>query len=139
MKNQVNTKSKFLAGVFLVCLMLCGTTSVQAQEVATTEQETITVKGTVSDEEGPLPGVNVVLKGTKIGTSTDFEGNYVFPKKLKKGDILVFTHISMESQRVVILNENSASKIMMKMDMDLAEIVITGAAATKKVYKSNKH
>ena len=64
---------------------------------ATTEQETITVKGTVSDEEGPLPGVNVVLKGTKIGTSTDFEGNYVFPKKLKKGDILVFTHISMES------------------------------------------
>ena len=36
-----------------------------------------TISGSVSDEEGvPLPGVNVVIKGTDTGTSTDFDGNY---------------------------------------------------------------
>ena len=38
-------------------------------------QQTIT--GTISDQDGvPLPGVNVVIKGTNTGTSTDFDGNY---------------------------------------------------------------
>ncbi|HUH48117.1 MAG TPA: carboxypeptidase-like regulatory domain-containing protein, partial [Arenibacter sp.] len=35
-----------------------------------------TVSGTVSDETGPLPGANVLVKGTTNGTQTDFEGNY---------------------------------------------------------------
>ena len=36
-----------------------------------------TISGNVSDESGvPLPGVNVVIKGTETGTSTDFDGNY---------------------------------------------------------------
>jgi len=35
-----------------------------------------TVTGTVSDDTGPLPGANVVVKGTSTGTTTDFDGNY---------------------------------------------------------------
>jgi hypothetical protein len=35
-----------------------------------------TVTGTVSDEDGPLPGASVVVKGTTTGVSTDFDGNF---------------------------------------------------------------
>ena len=36
-----------------------------------------TISGNVSDQDGlPLPGVNVLLKGTSTGTQTDFDGNY---------------------------------------------------------------
>jgi len=43
-----------------------------------------TVSGVVSDESGiPIPGVNVLVKGTKSGTQTDFDGKFKLPK-LKK-------------------------------------------------------
>ena len=36
-----------------------------------------TISGTVSDNSGlPLPGVNIIVKGTTNGTQTDFDGNY---------------------------------------------------------------
>src|SRR5690606_6064976 len=36
----------------------------------------LSVSGTVSDANGPLPGANIAIKGTSIGTQTDFNGNY---------------------------------------------------------------
>ena len=44
-----------------------------------------TVSGTVSDSSGSLPGVSVLVKGTKTGTETDFNGKYTI--KAKTGDI----------------------------------------------------
>jgi len=140
MKTHINLKHKLSTGIGIVCLLLFTSTSVHAQDVTTTEtQDSFVVQGIVSDEEGPLPGVNVVLKGTSTGTSTNGDGMFKFPQELKKGDVLIFSHISMESKRVVIENANSATQVEMKMDMALAEIVITGAAATKKVYKSKNN
>jgi len=47
-----------------------------------------TISGTVSDESGPLPGVNVIIQGTNIGVSSDFDGNYQI--NVDNGQILVF-------------------------------------------------
>ena len=45
--------------------------------------------GSVTDESGvPLPGVNVVIKGTETGTSTDFDGNYSI--SVSESDLLIF-------------------------------------------------
>ena len=47
------------------------------------------IEGIVSDNSGiPLPGVTVIKKGTKIGTSTDFDGN--FNLTANTGEIIVF-------------------------------------------------
>lgn len=40
-----------------------------------------TVSGTVSDSSGSLPGVSVLVKGTKTGTETDFNGKYTIKAK----------------------------------------------------------
>ena len=51
-----------------------------------------TVSGSVTDGSGvPLPGVNVVIKGTETGTSTDFDGNYSI--SVSDSDILIFSFV----------------------------------------------
>ncbi|MBP6425789.1 MAG: carboxypeptidase-like regulatory domain-containing protein, partial [Flavobacterium sp.] len=44
-----------------------------------------TVSGVVSDASGPIPGANVVVKGTKNGVQTDFDGKFAI--KAKVGDV----------------------------------------------------
>ena len=53
-----------------------------------------TVTGVVSDQGGPIPGVNVVVKGTNRGTQTDFDGKYLID--VKKGEELIFKHETFE-------------------------------------------
>lgn len=139
MKNQRRRKTSYLAGIALVCLTLFSITTAQAQEVATTTDNSFVVKGNISDETGPLPGVNIILQGTNIGVATDINGDFEFPQKLKKGDVLLLSSIGYESRRVVIKDQKSASNIQLKIDMELTEIVITGKVATKKVYSSKKN
>ncbi|WP_435263225.1 carboxypeptidase-like regulatory domain-containing protein [Tenacibaculum sp. nBUS_03] len=102
----------------------------------------VTIKGNVKDESGSLPGVSILLKGTKIGTETDFDGNFEFPKQLKKGDILIFSFLGMKTEEVIITNKIVASKklIQVKMNDDniLGEIYFVGEVAIKKTFSSKK-
>lgn len=139
MKNQRSKKGGYLAGIALVCLMLFSVTTAQAQAVTTTADDSFVVKGTVSDETGPLPGANVILKGSRIGTASDMDGNFEFPQKLKKGDVLIFSYVGLETQYVTIENQNSAANITLKIDTTLEEIIVVGAVANKKVYSSKKN
>lgn len=138
MKNQSSKRVSYLAGIALVCIMLFSLTTAQAQDVTTTVDNSFVVKGTVSDEAGPLPGVNVILKGSRVGTASDMDGNFEFPQKLKKGDVLIFSYVGMESQLVTIEDQDSASNITLEVDMSMVEIIVTGKVATKKVYSSKK-
>ena len=68
-----------------LCL-LCATFSFAQQSVS----------GTVNDDQGnPLPGVNVVEKGTNNGASTDFNGNYSIT--VQDGATLVFSYIGFNT------------------------------------------
>lgn len=157
--NYVETKHKsksysFWKGVGLACLSLFTFNTIQAQEVKpkievasnvkqsqkiNQEKRNITIKGTVVDESGPLPSANVLLQGTTIGVETDFNGNFEFPKKLKEGDVLLFSFVGMETQKVVITNKHTTSKInQLHITMKSDSCMLLGKVAVKKVYKSNK-
>lgn len=136
-----------LVGSFgLVCLTLFTISTVQAQDtknqtnnsktIVTKIQDSFIVKGNVSDDLEAIPGVNVVLEGTDIGTITDFDGNFEFPQKLKKGDVLVFSYVGMASKKVKIENKTSAANISLNMQLDT--VIIMGEVAVKEVYKSNR-
>lgn len=143
-RNQLKTPRKKISlwsKIGLACIVFLSLNTIQAQTsetVLTKQEKNITVQGSVSNDTGILVGVNIVLEGTTIGTTTNSDGDFKFPKALKKGDVLVFSSIGLKSQKVVITNVNSASNIKLKVDMILTEIEIMGKAAGKKVYKSKR-
>lgn len=47
------------------------------------------IEGTIVDETGPIPGVNIYIKGTTNGVSTDFDGKFVLNSKEKSGEVVI--------------------------------------------------
>ena len=66
------------------------------------------VTGTVTDTNGPLIGVNVMVKGTSIGTITDVDGNYSL--EVPQNAVLIFKYIGFDSVEKAVEN-NSILKI----------------------------
>ena len=95
---------------------------------ATPQQvEETTIKGTVVDENNsPLPGVTVILKGTALGTATDVNGKFSL-KVPKMNDLtLVFSFIGMETQEVKPGNQKDLKVKMVLAKENLEEVVVTG-------------
>ncbi|WP_396157655.1 von Willebrand factor type A domain-containing protein [Flavobacterium sp.] len=91
-----------------------------------------TITGVVSDKIGPLPGANVVVKGTSRNTQTNFDGKYHI--KASKGETLVFSFIGMNDTQVKV-GDSKVINVTMKEDtMKLEEVVVQGYA--KSVSKS---
>ena len=98
-------------------MVLCATTAL-AQER--------TVTGTVTSAENgeALPGVNVVLKNTTIGTVTDIDGNYRLNVPAE-GGILTYTFIGLQSKEVPIDNQSTINVILSEDVGQLNEVVVT--------------
>lgn len=83
-----------------------------------------TISGTISDESGlPLPGVNIIVKGTTNGTQSDFDGKYTI--KANAGDVLSFTYIGLKAQEVKVGASNSVNVTMLEDASVLDEVVVT--------------
>lgn len=92
------------------------------------------ITGNVSDDTTiPLPGVNIVIKGSTIGTNTDFDGNYVI--MASTGDILVFTYVGYETQEIEIQSVATINVFMEANSQALEEVVVVGYA-TRSVKRS---
>ncbi len=101
----------------------------------TIQQRTITGTVTAADDNSPLPGVNVILKGTSAGTVTDSKGNYQINVP-EKGGILIFSFIGLQSQEVAI-GKTNVINISLKADVtQLSEVVTTAYGKERK--QSNK-
>lgn len=81
-----------------------------------------TVSGTVSEENGPLPGASVLIKGTTTGTQTDFDGNYSL--NASPTDVLVFSYVGFSSQEVTV-GAQSTINVTLAADNALDEVVLT--------------
>lgn len=81
------------------------------------------VTGTVSASDGPLPGANVIIKGTQIGVVTDFDGNYVL-EKVNNGDFLTFTYIGYKTKEVRYSGQKTIDVELTEDLVSLDEVVI---------------
>ncbi len=89
-----------------------------------------TVTGTVSDEDGPLPGASVVVKGTTTGVSTDFDGNFTI--EANTDDTLMFSYIGYAGQEIRVGNQSTIN-VILAADNKLDEVVVIGyGTSTKK-------
>jgi iron complex outermembrane receptor protein len=89
------------------------------------------ITGVVKDKSGaPLPGVNVVEKGTTNGVSTDYEGGFII--KVKEGATLIFTYVGYST----VEKSTSASKIEVTLDESggqiLNDVVVVGSRNSKR-------
>jgi hypothetical protein len=89
------------------------------------------VRGTIYDETNmPAPGVNVVIKGTTIGTVTDVEGNFAFDIPVD-ASMLVVSFIGYKTQEIEV-TPGSVVNITMQADIQqLSEVVVVGYGMTE--------
>ena len=91
---------------------------------------------TAEDDGSVLPGVNIYLKhDLTVGTVSDSEGYFEFPRELKEGDILLFSFIGMETQEYRV-PAKVASNVSVKLNvsMEMSCMVTLGEVAVNEAY-----
>ena len=106
---------KKISNLWLAVVMLFASTAIFAQ-----------VSGTVSDEMGPLSDVNVKVKGSTLGTTTDFDGNFMI--KNAKDGVLVFSYIGYASKNVPFKAGDKVNVTLQGDGEALSEIVLTATS-----------
>ncbi|MCK8479821.1 SusC/RagA family TonB-linked outer membrane protein [Psychroserpens algicola] len=93
----------------------------------------VDVRGTVTDQVSgePLPGVNILVKGTSIGAYTDFDGNFEI-KNIQVNSVLVFTYVGFKDQEVIVKNDEPLSVRLIQDSESLDEVVIIGYGSQRK-------
>ncbi len=95
------------------------------------QPQVIEVTGTVTDEnEVPLPGVNILEKGTDNGTTTDFDGN--FSLVVQKDAILEISSLGYHKQELEAQGQNKFTIKMLPSSSELDEVVLIGYQSIKK-------
>lgn len=92
------------------------------------------VRGKVFEagSKNPIPGANVIVKGTTRGVSTDLDGNFTLDK-VSPGDVLEISYIGMETQNVKVVAGRHYLEIALKDDtQQLKEVVVIGYGAAQK-------
>lgn len=114
----------FRCSLMLLMLMLLSS-AIHAQGVSA-------INGKVNDEGGqPLPGVNILVKGTTIGTTTDAEGKYAITVS-DENSVLVFSFIGYVQQEIAVKNQSQVDITLTPDITTLAEIVVVGYGTMKK-------
>jgi TonB-linked SusC/RagA family outer membrane protein len=93
-----------------------------------------TVTGVVSDKTGPIPGANVVVKGTTRSTQTDFDGKYSI--KAKAGEVLVISFVGMTDKVVTVGAANNYS-VTLADGINLQEVVVVAEGYNRTRTKAN--
>ncbi len=93
----------------------------------------VTITGKVTDElNTPLPGVNVLVKGTTMGTTTNSDGLYTLTVP-DENSILVFSFIGYTTQELALGNQNEVNVTLQPDIKSLQEVVVVGYGTQKKV------
>jgi hypothetical protein len=140
--NMILTQNRFslnlkktigLIGVFMIVLLVAN--PIYSQTNMTSTNQDIIVKGVVNDELGQPLEANIVLKGTKIGTSASKDGTFTFPKELKQNDVLIFTHLGFNTTEITIDEKSTFLDVTMSSEM----VEMVGAPQVDKPYKSKRN
>lgn len=92
----------------------------------------VQITGTITDEANlPLPGVSIVIQGSSVGATSDFDGNYTI--EASAGDVLVYSYLGYKTIEMTV-GEDPVINVSMVPDVSaLSEVIVTGVAgATSK-------
>ena len=106
--------------IFQVLILSCFCNFAQAQE--------ITISGIISDHSSPLPGANIIEKGTTNATTTDFDGHYEINTQV--GKTLVVSYVGYTTQEVVV-GDATTINVSLESNASLDEVVVVAYGITR--------
>jgi TonB-linked SusC/RagA family outer membrane protein len=113
-------KNSLQKGLMVFITMLC-TSLIYSQDIS----------GLVTDASGPLPGVSILVKGTKTETQTDFDGRFTI-KNAGSDAVLIFTYIGLKTQEVGVGGKSTINVKMAQDQSQLNEVIVVGYGSVKK-------
>mgnify|MGYP003624635228 CR=1 FL=1 len=125
LKIKLMKQTKNLKKTLLLVIGFCFALNINAQ------QKTITGAVTAEADGTTLPGVNVIVKGTSNGASTDFDGNYSLNVN-GNAVILVFSYIGYATKEIAVGNSNTVNVALVEDLASLDEVVVVGYGARRK-------
>ena len=128
MEKKITIASKLLLLLIFV-FGVCSSSSIAAKSdvsYADEKQQEIEVSGTVTDAETgePLPGVNIVVQGTTIGTTTDMDGEYIL--EAPADATLIFSFVGYQEQTLRVRGRQEIDVAMQQAVTELEEVVAVG-------------
>jgi len=123
------TNSKFILmktktnAVFILLLMLF-------VQVSFAQSRTITGTVTSASDGLPLPGANVIVKGTTNGVQTDFDGNYSI--SASNGQTLVFSYLGLETKEISVGSQSVINVTLEEDAQALEEVIVTAYGTSTK-------
>jgi len=136
-------KILLVARIALILLFIGTIGSNAANPLSSTEQnnsknavlQVTEVTGVILDNEGePLPGVNILIKGTTVGSVSDLEGNYSLeiPTSAAQPVVLVYSFIGFKVQEIAVGNQTTIDIVLEVESLGLDEVVVVGYGSQKK-------
>lgn len=108
--------------LLMLALVLCFSATSWAQN---------TVSGVVTDVNAePIPGANVLVKGTTNGGATDFDGNFTI--SVNNGDILMFSYLGYKTVEIAYTGQSTLNVTLEEDSAQLDEVVVIGYGTVKK-------
>ncbi len=119
--------------LWIVCATIAISHAYASTPIKTEALQGLEVRGKVtsSDDNLPIPGVNILIKGTNEGTTTDFNGDYVLVVPSSNA-VLVFSFIGLVAQEVTVGARSSINVSMAQDSKQLDEVVVVGYGTQKK-------
>jgi TonB-linked SusC/RagA family outer membrane protein len=109
--------------LFLFCFCLLASFAAQAQR-------SLTGRVTSGEDQSPLPGVNIIVKGTTNGTITDANGRFTIPV-VSDNDVIVFSFVGFISQEMSVGGRSNFDITLQADTQQLSEVVVTALGIEK--------
>jgi TonB-linked SusC/RagA family outer membrane protein len=116
-------KGNVVSFLFVFCFCLLASFAAEAQR---------TVSGRIasSEDQSPLPGVNILVKGTTNGTISDADGRFQIPVS-SDNDVLVFSFVGFVSQEMTVASRTTFDVTLQSDAKQLSEVVVTALGIEK--------
>src|SRR5690554_752732 len=96
-------------------------------------QQSSLVTGNVVDQDGePIPGVNIIIKGTSTGSVSDFDGNFQLQVPDAANAVLVFCFIGFDELEIPVQKRSSLVAVLKPTSRGLEEVVAIGYGTAKR-------
>ena len=121
MKHTLRTRVSAWCSLLLVTFLM--------MQVAQAQDRRVTGKVISSKDKQPIPGVNILVRNTELGTTTDGSGNFTL--NVPAGATLVFSSIGFAGQTLDIGNQTQLTVTLQEAEQSLGEVVVTALGIKK--------